>query len=96
MPPYYAEIVHERAVLRRLVEAGTRIVQMGVWPGRGRRRGHRQPGPRPRSTRSPKRGGGDYVVLSEVLEQTLTEIEAAAGRTDEMIGVPTGFLGWMS
>ena len=26
---YYAEIVHERAVLRRLVEAGTRITQMG-------------------------------------------------------------------
>ncbi|CAM5661475.1 hypothetical protein SALBM311S_05117 [Streptomyces alboniger] len=26
---YYAEIVHERAVLRRLVEAGTRIAQMG-------------------------------------------------------------------
>ncbi len=26
---YYAQIVHERAVLRRLVEAGTRITQMG-------------------------------------------------------------------
>jgi replicative DNA helicase len=26
---YYAEIVRERAILRRLVEAGTRIVQMG-------------------------------------------------------------------
>lgn len=26
---YYAEIVHERAVLRRLVEAGTKITQMG-------------------------------------------------------------------
>jgi replicative DNA helicase len=26
---YYAEIVHERAVLRRLAEAGTRIAQMG-------------------------------------------------------------------
>jgi replicative DNA helicase len=26
---YYAEIVHERAVLRRLVEAGTRITQLG-------------------------------------------------------------------
>ncbi|WP_344922644.1 DnaB-like helicase N-terminal domain-containing protein, partial [Plantactinospora mayteni] len=26
---YYAEIVHDRAVLRRLVQAGTRITQMG-------------------------------------------------------------------
>ena len=32
---YYAEIVHERAVLRRLVEAGTRIVQMGYGQGEG-------------------------------------------------------------
>jgi replicative DNA helicase len=32
---YYAQIVHERAVLRRLVEAGTRIVQMGYGQGEG-------------------------------------------------------------
>ena len=32
---FYAEIVHERAVLRRLVEAGTRIVQMGYGQGEG-------------------------------------------------------------
>ena len=31
---YYADIVHERAILRRLVEAGTRIVQMG-YAGQG-------------------------------------------------------------
>ena len=34
---YYASIVAERALLRRLVEAGTRIVQMG-YSGRGRGR----------------------------------------------------------
>jgi replicative DNA helicase len=32
---YYAEIVSERAVLRRLVEAGTRIVQLGYQQGNG-------------------------------------------------------------
>lgn len=32
---YYAEIVHEKAVLRRLVDAGTRIVQMGYAQGQG-------------------------------------------------------------
>ena len=31
---YYAQIVHERAILRRLVEAGTRITQMG-YQGQG-------------------------------------------------------------
>src|SRR5919198_408228 len=32
---YYAEIVAERAVLRRLVEAGTRIVQLGYGAANG-------------------------------------------------------------
>ena len=41
---YYARIVRERAVLRRLVEAGTRIVQLG-YAGRRRRRRPRRPGP---------------------------------------------------
>ena len=40
---YYAEIVAERSILRRLVEAGTRIVQMGYGAaggaGYGRHRG---------------------------------------------------------
>jgi replicative DNA helicase len=39
-----------------------------------------------------KRGGEDYHALGELLNETMEEIEAAAGRTDEFIGVPTGFL----
>ena len=89
---YYAEIVHERAVLRRLVEAGTRIVQMGYGQGEGDVEDIVNRAQAEVYSVAEKRGGEDYVVLSEVLEQTLTEIEAAAGRTDEMIGVPTGFL----
>ena len=42
---YYAQIVAERAVLRRLVEAGTKIVQMGYAQGGGDvATGHRCPG----------------------------------------------------
>jgi replicative DNA helicase len=89
---YYAEIVHERAVLRRLVEAGTRIVQMGYGQGEGDVEDIVNRAQAEVYAVAEKRGGEDYVVLSEVLDQTLTEIEAAAGRTDEMIGVPTGFI----
>lgn len=89
---YYAEIVHERAVLRRLVEAGTRIVQMGYGQGEGDIEDIVNRAQAEVYQVAERRGGEDYVVLSEVLDQTLTEIEAAAGRTDELIGVPTGFI----
>ena len=53
---YYAQIVAEKAILRRLVEAGTRIVQFG-YGGDGEMAAARSTrsstGPRPRSTTSP-------------------------------------------
>ena len=52
---YYAEIVRDKAVLRRLVEAGTRIAAAGL-RRRGRDRRRRRPAPRPRSTGSPTGG----------------------------------------
>jgi replicative DNA helicase len=89
---YYAEIVHERAVLRRLVEAGTRIVQMGYAQGEGDVDDIVNRAQAEVYGVAEVRGGDDYAVLSELLDETLTEIEAASGRTDEMIGVPTGFI----
>ena len=89
---YYAEIVHERAVLRRLVEAGTRIVQMGYAQGEGDIADIVNRAQAEVYNVAEKRGGEDYHVLGEILDETLTEIEAASGRTDEMTGVPTGFI----
>ncbi len=89
---YYADIVRERAVLRRLVEAGTRIVQMGYASGEGDIDDIVNRAQAAVYDVTDRRGGEDYVRLSDLLEPTLTEIEVASGRTDEMIGVPTGFL----
>ncbi|MGL5850362.1 MAG: replicative DNA helicase, partial [Phycicoccus sp.] len=89
---YYAEIVHERAVLRRLVEAGTRIVQMGYAQGQGDIDDIVNRAQAEVYSVAEKRGGEDYAVLAEILDETLTEIEAAAGRSDTMVGVPTGFI----
>ncbi|WP_392543633.1 replicative DNA helicase [Oryzobacter telluris] len=89
---YYAEIVHERAVLRRLVEAGTRIVQMGYAQGEGDVDDIVNRAQAEVYSVAEKRGGEDYHVLADILDDTLTEIEAASGRTDEMTGVPTGFI----
>ncbi len=89
---YYAEIVHERAVLRRLVEAGTRIVQMGYGQGEGDIDEIVNRAQAEVYSVAEKRGGEDYHVLGELLNETMEEIEAASGRTDDLIGVPTGFI----
>ncbi len=89
---YYAEIVHERAVLRRLVEAGTRIVQMGYAQGEGDIDDIVNRAQAEVYSVAEVRGSEDYTILGELLNETMEEIEAASGRTDEMIGVPTGFI----
>lgn len=88
---YYAQIVAERAVLRRLVEAGTKIVQMGYAQGGGDVEDIVNQAQAEVYTVAEKRGGEDYAPLWDTLNDTMTEIEVAAGRTDEMTGVPTGF-----
>ncbi|MCX5332894.1 MULTISPECIES: replicative DNA helicase [unclassified Streptomyces] len=87
---YYAEIVHERAVLRRLVEAGTRITQMGYAAdddvdeivNRAQAEIYAV---------TEQRTSEDYLPLGDIMEGALDEIEAIGSRTGEMTGVPTGF-----
>ena len=87
---FYSTIVAEKAVLRRLVEAGTRIVQMG-YASEG------EVVDLVNNAQAEIYGvtGGveseDYVPLSEAVTSAVDEIEAAAGRDGSMIGVPTGF-----
>jgi replicative DNA helicase len=88
---YYAEIVAERAVLRRLVDAGTKIVQMGYGQGGGDVVDIVNAAQAEIYAVADKRGGDDYAVLGDVLEATVDEIEHASGRSGEMTGVPTGF-----
>jgi len=88
---YYAEIVAERAVLRRLVDAGTKIVQMGYGQGGGDVVDIVNAAQAEVYAVADKRGGDDYAVLGDVLEATVDEIEHASGRSGEMTGVPTGF-----
>ncbi|MCT2088482.1 replicative DNA helicase [Micrococcus terreus] len=87
---FYAEIVHEKAVLRRLVSAGTKIVQLG----------QQQDGEVEEIVNEAQaeiykvaenRQSEDYVALSGILEHTVDEIEAAGSQGEGMSGVPTGF-----
>ncbi|GAA2159036.1 replicative DNA helicase [Humibacillus xanthopallidus] len=88
---YYAQIVAERAVLRRLVEAGTRIVQLGYAQGGGDVEDIVNAAQAEVYSVADKRGGEDYHRLGEVIEATVDEIEFASGRSGEMTGVPTSF-----
>ncbi len=88
---YYAQIVAERAVLRRLVEAGTRIVQLGYAQGGGDVEDIVNAAQAEVYSVADKRGGEDYHVLGDIIEATVDEIEVASGRSGEMTGVPTGF-----
>ena len=87
---YYAEIVHERAVLRRLVEAGTRITQMGyAADGDVDEIVNRAQAEIYAVTE--QRTSEDYLPLGDIMEGALDEIEAIGSRSGQMTGVPTGF-----
>jgi replicative DNA helicase len=87
---YYAEIVREKAILRRLVNAGTRIVQMG-YAGEGEVDDVVDAAQQEVYSVTDKRTSEDYAPLSAIMEATLDEIEAISNRGGEMTGVPTGF-----
>ncbi|WP_374227960.1 replicative DNA helicase [Nocardioides sp. TRM66260-LWL] len=87
---YYAEIVREKAVLRRLVDAGTRIVQMG-YAGEGEVDDIVDSAQAEVFKLADKRSTEDYVPLSAIMDSVLDEIEAIGNREAGLYGVPTGF-----
>ncbi|HEV2685332.1 MAG TPA: replicative DNA helicase [Actinomycetota bacterium] len=87
---YYARIVHERAIKRRLVEVGTRIVQLG-YAGEGEVDELVDRAQAEVYGVTERRVSDDYLPLSEIMPQTLVEIEAIGSRGGTMTGVPTGF-----
>jgi len=87
---YYARIVRERAILRRLVEAGTRIVQFG-YAGDAEADELVDRAQAEVYAVTERRAGEDYHSLSEIMPGALDEIEAIGSRSGVLTGVPTGF-----
>ncbi|MEE1788128.1 replicative DNA helicase [Streptomyces sp. SP17BM10] len=87
---YYAQIVHERAVLRRLVEAGTRIAGMG-YAAEGDVDEIVNAAQAEIYAVTEQRTNEDYAPLADIMEGALDEIEAIGSRNGQMSGVPTGF-----
>jgi replicative DNA helicase len=87
---WYAEIVREKAILRRLVDASTRINQMSyaaegdvdLIVDRAQAEVYAV---------TERRSAEDYKPLSELMQPTLDEMEAIESRGAGLSGVPTGF-----
>ncbi|MDO8147687.1 replicative DNA helicase [Isoptericola sp. b515] len=88
---YYARIVRERAVLRRLVEAGTKIVQLGYATDGGDVETVVNNAQAEIYAVTERRTTEDYAPLADIIGGTMDEIEAAGNRGEGMVGVPTGF-----
>ena len=87
---YYARIVRERAILRRLVEAGTRIVQFG-YAGDADADELVDRAEAEVYAVTERRTSEDYHSLSEIMPGALDEIEAIGSHNGVLTGVPTGF-----
>jgi replicative DNA helicase len=87
---YYARIVRERAILRRLVEVGTRIVQLG-YAGDGDADELVDRAEAEIYGVTDRRVSEDYLPLAEIMPGALDEIEAIGSRGGTLAGVPTGF-----
>jgi replicative DNA helicase len=87
---YYAEIVREKAMLRRLVDAGTKIVQIG-YAGEGQVDDIVDQAQAEVYKITDKRATEDFAPLSDIMDGVLDEIEAISNREAGLYGVPTGF-----
>ncbi|OBF86143.1 replicative DNA helicase [Mycobacterium sp. 852002-51163_SCH5372311] len=89
---YYAGIVAEKALLRRLVEAGTRVVQYGYAGAEGADVAEVVDRAQAEIYDvADRRLSEDFVPLEDLLQPTMDEIDAIASNGGLARGVPTGF-----
>jgi replicative DNA helicase len=89
---YYAGIVAEKALLRRLVEAGTRVVQYGYAGAEGADVAEVVDRAQAEIYDvADRRLSEDFVPLEDLLQPTMDEIDAIASNGGISRGVPTGF-----
>jgi replicative DNA helicase len=88
---YYAKIVREQAILRRLIEAGTRIVSFG-YGGQNEEVDDLVDRAQAEIYKvTERRTSEDYAALADIMPGALDELEAIGSRSGQMVGVPTGF-----
>ncbi|MFD8384334.1 replicative DNA helicase [Streptomyces sp. NPDC059679] len=86
---WYAEIVKKKAVKRRLVEAGTRIVQLG-YDDEDAKDSVDAAGAALFQV-ADEEASADYAPLGETLEEEIDYLEELSRREGGLAGLPTGF-----
>jgi replicative DNA helicase len=90
---YYAQIVRDRAVLRRLVDAGTRITQLGYTTD-GQPVEDLVNSAQAEVYAVTERGAGeDYQRVGDVVDRVVGEIEDLSSAQGHVTGIPTGLTG---
>lgn len=90
---YYAEIVAEKAVLRRLVDAGTRVVQLGYEGTEGAEVDVVVDMAQQEVFAIAQRNvTEDYVILADILQPTMDELDELSTHGGLARGIPTGFI----
>jgi replicative DNA helicase len=87
---YYAKIVSDKAILRRLIDAGTRIAQSG-YESQGEVEDLVNQAQSEVFAVVSQTAKEDYVGLSESIEFAIRDIEAAQNKGGDLTGIPTGF-----
>jgi replicative DNA helicase len=87
---YYAKIVQEKSILRKLVEVGTRVAQMG-YAAEGELDDLINVAQADIYAVGSKALADEYSPLSASIDAAITEMEIAEASGDEVVGVPTGF-----
>ncbi|KQB84732.1 replicative DNA helicase [Corynebacterium oculi] len=90
---YYAEIVEEKATLRKLVDAGTRVVQLGYEGAEGAEvDAVVDMAQQEVFGINRDKSAEDYEVLADILQPTIDEIDMITSNGGLAQGIPTGFI----
>ena len=87
---YYAEIVAEKALLRRLIQM-SKAIETSCYLAKGSINQIMDEAEKNIFAVTQKRNTGDFVSMKEVVLETLHEIEAASKTQGNVTGIPTGF-----
>lgn len=89
--PYYAGIVADKAILRRVIEGGTRVVQLAYSADGSGGRELMDRAQQIMYDLDVNRRDGSASMFGQLLQPTLDEIEAAGAAGNGLRGLPTGF-----